>query len=70
MRTSTFNKALCVAFESEVYQKIKTITDQKKISMAEWVRTAVQKVLEMEKLNATEDQSNFTMGGHTDAKGN
>jgi hypothetical protein len=49
MRTSTFNKPLCVAFESEVYQKIKSITDQKKISMAEWVRMAVQKVLEMDK---------------------
>ncbi|MGA3086879.1 MAG: hypothetical protein ABSE95_19175 [Thermodesulfobacteriota bacterium] len=41
MRESKCNAPLTVAFSKEAYNQIKSITDQKKISMAEWVRTAV-----------------------------
>ena len=45
MREATFTKALTVAFSKEVYLKIKVITDQKRISMGEWVRLASEKEL-------------------------
>jgi hypothetical protein len=43
MREATLTKALTVAFTQETFAKIKAITDQKKISMGEWVRIAVEK---------------------------
>ena len=45
MREATLTKALTVAFTQETFAKIKAITDQKKISMGEWVRIAVEKAL-------------------------
>ena len=45
MKTACFTKALTVAFSEEVYLKIKEITDEKKISMGEWVRLAAEKEL-------------------------
>jgi hypothetical protein len=45
MREASFTKALTVAFSKETFGKIKAITDQKKISMGEWVRIAVEKAL-------------------------
>jgi hypothetical protein len=45
MREATFTKALTVAFTKETFAKIKAITDQKKISMGEWVRIAAEKAL-------------------------
>ena len=41
MREAKFTKSLTVALPVEDYQKIKEITDDKKISMAQWVRRAV-----------------------------
>jgi hypothetical protein len=45
MREAIFTKALTVAFTKETFAKIKAITDQKKISMGEWVRIAAEKSL-------------------------
>ena len=45
MREACFTKALTVAFSQETFAKIKAITDQKKISMGEWVRIAAEKAL-------------------------
>ena len=45
MREATLTKALTVAFSQETFAKIKAITDQKRISMGEWVRIAAEKAL-------------------------
>lgn len=45
MREAQFVKSLTVALPEDVYQKIKEITDQEKISMAQWVRRAVDQAL-------------------------
>ncbi|MDM7986352.1 MAG: hypothetical protein QUS13_03355 [Smithella sp.] len=46
MKKACFTKALTVAFSAETYLKIKEITDQKNISMGEWVRLAAEKELD------------------------
>jgi hypothetical protein len=46
MREAQFVKSLTVALPVDVYQKIKEITDDEKISMAQWVRRAVNLALE------------------------
>ena len=45
MREAQFPKALTVGFQEEVYETIKDITDERRISMAEWVRDAVDTAL-------------------------
>jgi hypothetical protein len=46
MREAKFTKSLTVALPIDVYQKIKKITDDEKISMAQWVRRAVNIALD------------------------
>jgi len=46
MREAKFTKSLTVALPIDDYQKIKKITDNEKISMAQWVRRAVNIALE------------------------
>jgi len=46
MKEAQFTKGLTVAFPEEIYLKIKTITDEKKISMAEFVRLAAERALD------------------------
>jgi hypothetical protein len=46
MREAMYVKSLSVALSVDVYQKIKEITDDEKISMAQWVRRAVNMALE------------------------
>ena len=48
MREAQFSKALTVGFQEEIYETIKDITDKRRISMAEWVRDAVDMVLRNE----------------------
>ncbi len=48
MKTACFTKPLTVAFSEEIYSQIKKITDEKNISMAEWVRLAAERSLEDE----------------------
>ena len=46
MREAQFVKSLTVALPVDVYEKIKQITDDEKISMAQWVRRAIIEALE------------------------
>jgi hypothetical protein len=46
MKEAMYVKSLSVALSVDVYQKIKQITDDEKISMAQWVRRAVNMALE------------------------
>ncbi len=46
MKEAMYVKSLSVALSVDVYQKIKQITDDEKISMAQWVRRAVNQALE------------------------
>ena len=46
MREAMFIKSLSVAMPEDVYQKIRELTDNEKISMAQWVRRAVNQALE------------------------
>jgi hypothetical protein len=46
MKEAIFVKSLSVAMSVDVYQKIKQITDDEKISLAQWVRRAVNQALE------------------------
>jgi len=48
MKKAYFTKGLTVAFSEDVYQKIKKITDEKNISMGEWVRLAAERALDNE----------------------
>jgi hypothetical protein len=48
MREACYTKALTVAFSESTYSHIKEITDEKKISMGEWVRIAAEKALATE----------------------
>jgi hypothetical protein len=45
MRTSKFTKALTIALPPEHFDQVKQITDDRQISMAEWVRNAVAAAL-------------------------
>jgi hypothetical protein len=45
MRVAKFTKPLTVGLELEVYAQIQRITDEQKISMAEWIRDAIETTL-------------------------
>jgi len=46
MKTAQFTKSITVSLRPEIFGKIKLITDERKISIAEWIRDAVDSVLE------------------------
>jgi metal-responsive CopG/Arc/MetJ family transcriptional regulator len=56
MKTAQYTKSLTVSLRPEIFEKIKRITDEKQISLGEWVRDAVDAVLE--KHQPKEDQMN------------
>lgn len=56
MKTQQFQKALTFALPMEHYEKIKQITDDERISIAEWVREAVEAALN--KIKREEDKMN------------
>ena len=45
MKTAQYTKSLTVSLRPEVYDQIKRITDEKHISIGEWVRDAVDATL-------------------------
>ena len=49
MRKARFQKQLTIAIPPEHFDQIKQITDDRQISMAEWVRDAVATALEEHK---------------------
>ncbi len=48
MKTASFTKALTVALPEGTYLKIREITNQKRISMGEWVRLAAERAMNEE----------------------
>ena len=49
MKIAQFTKSLTVSLSSETYNQIEAITNERKISKADWVRVAVDAALEKEK---------------------
>ena len=45
MRKSQFSKALTIALSPDHFEQIKQITDDRQISLAQWVRDAVNAAL-------------------------
>ena len=45
MKTAQYTKSLTVSLQQEVYDRIKQITDEKQISIGEWVRDAIENAL-------------------------
>ena len=48
MKKARFTKAFTVALRPDVFERIKTITDKREISMADWVREAAELALKNE----------------------
>ncbi len=55
MKEAQFTKGLTIALPSDVYSKIRTITDARKISMAEWMRIAAEKELNNDEYCKSQD---------------
>ena len=49
MRKQKYTKAVSIYLSEDVYQEIKTITDRDEISLGEWIRYAINNVLEEER---------------------
>jgi hypothetical protein len=49
LKQAIFIKSLTFSLRSEAYNLIEAITDERNISKADWVRTAVDAALEKEK---------------------
>ena len=45
MKTAQFTKSLTVSMQPEVFDQIKQITDEKQISIGEWIREAIDLAL-------------------------
>ena len=45
MKTAQYTKSLTVSLRPEVFDQIKQITDEKQISIGQWVRDAIDTVL-------------------------
>jgi hypothetical protein len=45
MRIARFSKPLTIALHPEVFDRVKQITDDERRSMADWVRAAIDRVL-------------------------
>ena len=45
MKTAQYTKSLTVSLRQEIFEKIKQITDERKISIGEWVRDAIETAL-------------------------
>jgi hypothetical protein len=58
MKKAQFTKQFTASFTAETYDRIKELTDQRGISMGEWMRLAADEKL------AIMDQENISEGGH------
>jgi len=58
MREARFNKPLTVALDPIIYDRVKAITDRQKRSMADWVRSAVERALEKQGSSTKEVTTN------------
>ena len=61
MREAKFVRPLSVAMPEDLYRRIKEVTDEKRISMAEWIRDVSEKVLSNsnEQEGVNHDQQTF-----------
>jgi predicted HicB family RNase H-like nuclease len=53
MKVAKYSKALTIALHPDAYEQIKQVTDAEQISMAEWVRDAVD--AELNKIQPKEE---------------
>ncbi len=67
MRKAKFNRPLTVAFNNDMFQKIRQESDERDISMASWVRKAIDKVLtdKNEKISGCETCSQKNCNGRS-----
>ncbi|MFC1614295.1 hypothetical protein ACFL5K_03270 [Gemmatimonadota bacterium] len=49
MREAKFNRPITIAYGLEMFEDIKQVTDEEKISIAEWMRAAAKEKLERER---------------------
>jgi predicted DNA-binding protein len=63
VKKATFTKTVTVSVRPEVYERIKALTDEREISIADWVRIAIDKALENE---ASIDELRFLAGQKAD----
>jgi hypothetical protein len=54
MIKATYTKSLTISVAPGQYEQVKEITDQKQISMSEWVRDAVDAALKNTKLEGVQ----------------
>ena len=45
MKKAAFQRPLTIALKQEAFEKVKLITDEQQISIAEWIRGAVDQAL-------------------------
>ena len=45
MKTAQYTKSLSISLRPEIFEKIKQITDERQISIGEWIREAVHSAL-------------------------
>lgn len=45
MKKKLLTRPVCVMLSSEIYQRIKDITDQQEIGLSEYIREAIQQIL-------------------------
>ena len=58
MKTAQYTKSLTVALRQEIYDRIKAITDERGISMADWIREASEKsLLENERKETSKNET-------------
>ena len=48
MKKAQFTKAFTMALRPDVFERIKAITDEREISIADWVREAAERALKNE----------------------
>lgn len=48
MKKARYTKALTVALRPDVFKRIRELTDEREISMADWVREVVEQALKNE----------------------
>ena len=57
MRKALHTKPLTISLSDDDYDRVKKITDEKEISMAEWFRSAAKLKLEMDEKEEIENEN-------------
>ena len=59
MKTAQYTKSLSISLRPEIFEKIKQITDERQISIGEWIREAVHSALLVCKKETAKENSNL-----------